>query len=765
MLNFSKVNRWKVRWLNMKKKSLDFGNKEKKDFKKFLRLEGKKRKKDISSDQTGDDNTNSLEPKKEKIHKKAKKIKSEVKNEMKDRRRFSKTFLGIRSKILAATFIPIVLMVVFGILCYVKATNAITTIYQNSTTDTLNAVSDYITLGLESVKSRGVEFILSDSVTSYYNRFNEKEVLEDIQNYRQLTEELVVVQSTNRFIGDMHIFGKIGRSVSSSMVTSTIPEDLYYQFVESVDGKSFEEAGQDVQWVGNHSFLDEKLQISNDEYAISIIRKMSFGLGYVVMDISSKKIAETLDEIDYGEGSILGFVTVDGKETLSNTDELTVFSELPYYKESVLNEEMDGHSYQTYNNQDYIYVYSKVGDTGSMVCALVPKVTITRQADSIKMLIVVFTLFASIIAILAGTIIAGGIGSAISKLMKSISQAAKGDLTAKFETKRKDELQVLSNGLSDMVGNMRNLIGEVAEVGTKVSDSASVLSATSEDILYATKDISLTIDEIEKGVVQQATDTENCSGQMVNLSEKINQVYSSTYEIEQIANDTKSIVGSGINIIDDLKDKTKATSDVTQVVIQEIEALEVQSNSIGNFVGIINEIASQTNLLSLNASIEAARAGEAGRGFAVVADEIRKLADQSVKAANEIKDIVTDIQNKTQNTALTAKQAEDIVESQTVALHKTVDVFEEINNHVEKLANNLDIISIGVKGIESAKEDTVDAISNISAVSEETAAASEEVSTTANNQIGSVENLSNAALELANDAKKLEEAIQIFRIN
>jgi methyl-accepting chemotaxis protein len=225
------------------------------------------------------------------------------------------------------------------------------------------------------------------------------------------------------------------------------------------------------------------------------------------------------------------------------------------------------------------------------------------------------------------------------------------------------------------------------------------------------------------------------------------------------------VVGDGLVIIDELNNKSKDTTNVTQLVIKDIEELEKQSQNIGNFVGIINEIASQTNLLSLNASIEAARAGEAGRGFAVVADEIRKLADQSIEAANQIQSIVTEIQNKTQGTVQSAKQAESIVESQMESLNKTIKVFEEINNHVGNLVNNLDIISVGIKGIESAKNVSMDAISNISAVAQETAAASEEVSATATSQISSVENLSQSAMELADNAKKLEQAIKLFKIN
>jgi len=135
-----------------------------------------------------------------------------------------------------------------------------------------------------------------------------------------------------------------------------------------------------------------------------------------------------------------------------------------------------------------------------------------------------------------------------------------------------------------------------------------------------------------------------------------------------------------------------------------------------------------------------------------------------VKAAGQIQNIVSEIQKKTKGTVASAKQAETIVGTQGEALNKTVNVFENINTHVVKLVNNLNNIAKGIKGIEEAKEDTLDAIQNISAISQQTATSSEEVSATATNQIASVENLSNSALELADEAKRLETAIQRFRI-
>ena len=166
-----------------------------------------------------------------------------------------------------------------------------------------------------------------------------------------------------------------------------------------------------------------------------------------------------------------------------------------------------------------------------------------------------------------------------------------------------------------------------------------------------------------------------------------------------------------------------------------------------------------------NASIEAARAGDAGRGFAIVAEEIRKLADQTVRAAGQIHSIVAAIQSKTQDTVNTAKEAESIVELQTASLDKTIELFNNINTQVVNLVGNLDSITLGIKGIEEAKEESMGALEDITAVSQEIATATEEITATTNNQIDVVEELSKSAIHLAEEAKRLENAINKFRIS
>lgn len=186
---------------------------------------------------------------------------------------------------------------------------------------------------------------------------------------------------------------------------------------------------------------------------------------------------------------------------------------------------------------------------------------------------------------------------------------------------------------------------------------------------------------------------------------------------------------------------------------------------ISQFVDVINDIAAQTNLLSLNASIEAAAAGEAGRGFAVVAEEIRKLADGSMGAATEIQKVVEEINMQTEDTARTADEAGDIVDEQAKTVEKTKSDFHNISECTEHLITNIETITNYVSGMDTKRHETLKSLSNISAVSEETAASSAELCNVAAGQKKIVNNLQRASDNLRQKMNELEEALAIFMLD
>lgn len=672
---------------------------------------------------------------------------------------------SIKVKLSIGLIIPILFLAIYGFISYKKSEEAIIDNYKASASNTINAINKYMSLGLETAEISSMEIILDINFKKYFEMSYE-DAMASTKSYDDLQDRISLNTRSNYFVSDIHIIGANGVGIST---TSGINSHLFESVVNSSIGTAFEESRAQYMWLGYHDELDKILfkdkEYNTANYACTIIRKFSDSSGFIIFDISTDRIREMFADYGMGEGSIMGYITADGRETLSDPELSNVFTNLSYYQEALDSETMSGYSKEKYYGKNYLFIYSKLEGIPGMICSLVPMSTILNEVKGIRTLSIIFITIACIIAIVIVFIITKGITDTIKNMNKSISQAAMGDLTIQFNTNRNDEFYTLAKGISDMVEHMRNLIGEVQSFSGGVNNSAKHLSITSNELLEATKGISATIDDIGNGIIHQAEDSQHCATQMSGLSEQITRLYENTEENEKIADYTKSVTNDGIQIIEELNNKSKATSEITQDVIRKIQEHEAQSKKIENFVNIINDIAEQTNLLSLNASIEAARAGESGRGFAVVAEEIRKLADQTMDAAGQIQKTVKDIVMQNKETVTTAEKAENIVTSQIEALTKTINVFNKISNHVNNLANNFKGIMVRLKNIETVKEDTLKSIQNISAVTQQTAASAQEMNATALIQTEAVERLRESAAILENDAKKLEHAIKIFKIS
>ena len=194
------------------------------------------------------------------------------------------------------------------------------------------------------------------------------------------------------------------------------------------------------------------------------------------------------------------------------------------------------------------------------------------------------------------------------------------------------------------------------------------------------------------------------------------------------------------------------------------EALQEAVSKIKQCTNKIVSIAEQTNLLAINASIEAARAGEAGRGFAVVAQEIRELADQSKVSGGKIRSIVENIGVTADKTTVSAKEAEEMINSQAQALSETVEVFDRIRNCVGGLVEDIRTVTEHLGQISVEEENVQNAIRNISLVSEQVAASAGEVSGTLKEQVSIIEKLKEEAEVLRGDAEELGSSIDKFKV-
>lgn len=675
---------------------------------------------------------------------------------------------SIMQTLLVGFLVPVVMMIILGVVCYNTAASGMISKYQESAESTVTAVGNYFDLICTSISSKALELIGDGDVADYYGKYYKKQDAQSMESMRNARTLLGNAKATNKYMYSYSVVPEGGTYLTS--LTGAMSSQPYEDFKASTEGQYFvENSTVRNAWLGYHTYIDESLNSLPKNYAIVFYQRLAKGDSYLIFDVDMNVVMTMLEQMDFGDGTIKALVSKDGREVVSvqgkEEEEITeqYFVGQKYYEETKGTEESVAKSVR-YNGKRYSYIATPVGKTGAMICTLIPRSNLMGQANQIKFITIVLVILAAAAALATGGFISAGISREVKKMTIGISKVAEGDLAGTFDTKRKDEFGILSGSLNKMLASMRNLMQDMKGFGDKVNEMAADVSERTENLDDSIQNTTQTMDEVAKGVQSQAEETETANEKMIAFSDNINKVSDQTSSMGQAADQAIEAVGKGREIVQDLNAKSDSTVELTRVLVQDINEVQKNSQEIQNFVEVINSIAGQTNLLSLNASIEAARAGEAGRGFAVVAEEIRKLADQSKESGNRIQKIVAGIEGTTEKTTESAKKAESMVMEQAKALEETVQVFGRIQSCVADLVDGIRQILDRLGDITSEKTMVQDAIQNISSVSEELAASTQEVTATLGEQTGSVGKLAQKSEELKKASQELEASISRFKL-
>ncbi|MDD4113408.1 MAG: methyl-accepting chemotaxis protein [Herbinix sp.] len=700
-----------------------------------------------------------------------KRIKSVTQSQKKHKSELDKSnvkfFSTLQFKLVTMFLVPVACIIILGLVSYKQAASGIEDNYTKSTADSINMTAEYMRFGLKNVQATSNQFVSDTELMKYMRNVGDIVELMTIRsnNAKSVSTKL----TSDEFIGNIYMISDTAMPIIS--VQLNIEDGFYAGLAETEIGEFIAKNPLKILWSGQDDYLDEKLQTGPDDYSIRLVRAFGKTDSVLIIDIKAATINKILADLSFDASGYIGFITPDGREVIDQSSKEvpmdpseTIFTTESFYQDAQASEETSGSSNVNYRGEPYLFLYSKIGDTGAMICSLMPLSVISSQADNIKQTTVIIVIIACIIAILIAFVMSTNINKTLGKINSVLRRAAKGDLSVQLESGRKDEFGVLSAEVQATVNNMKQLIQQVRTLSLEVSQSSSNVSQASEAFLKSSGDISRAMNEIEQGVNQQALEAEQCLVQMDTLNKKIELVSDNTRDIEMIADNTKERVNEGTIISDKLNEQTSSTINITIAIIKEIEKLAEKSSSISKIINVINDIANQTNLLSLNASIEASRAGEYGRGFAVVASEIRNLAEQSKSSVNNIKQIIGSILEDTTSVVETARSVENVLKLQESAVKNTTDSYHDINESVEKLVVFLKQIAENVDSIDETRVITLASVENISAVLEEIAAASNNVSNTSDEQLKSVETLNESAVNLDSHTGKLASEIQKFKV-
>ncbi|SHH67167.1 methyl-accepting chemotaxis protein [Butyrivibrio fibrisolvens DSM 3071] len=427
------------------------------------------------------------------------------------------------------------------------------------------------------------------------------------------------------------------------------------------------------------------------------------------------------------------------------------------------NDESEGFYLEPNYDNNYI-AFARDPNTGFIVCTSKTEEDVLGAARQSAVIVICVGIALLITAIIISLIMAKSFTEPIEAVAKSLESLSDGRFNkVEKHDKRKDEFGLISKAtnslietLDTIVTNIKKSAGDVGSSSDELSDMADQISKTAEDVSHA-------VQEIASGANQQADEIQSATENVGKIGDAVGSVQSSSNDLTSLASKMKEASEISSKSLESLQTSSTEMTAKIDDISNTIQATKDAVNNISEKVEGITSIATQTNLLSLNASIEAARAGEAGKGFAVVAEEIGKLAEDSKQMADDIRKEMETLLAQSEAAVNAAAEVKNGNTDQQIALGETLDAVNGMLEDISSTVDGVHLISEGADTCESSKDSVVDTMSALSAISEENAASSQETGASMQELSETVTTLAGSANDLKDIAQKLNEEMKFFK--
>ncbi|MCR5403009.1 MAG: methyl-accepting chemotaxis protein [Butyrivibrio sp.] len=411
-----------------------------------------------------------------------------------------------------------------------------------------------------------------------------------------------------------------------------------------------------------------------------------------------------------------------------------------------------------------VVCYVKSPNTGWTICCASDTKKISSSARSTAIIVVVIGIAMAIVAAIISFIMAKTFTEPIQDVSTALAMLADGRFH-KIDSHqgRKDEFGEMIGHTNSVITKLQEIVSSIKASATDVGASSEELSDMANQISQTAEDVSNAVQEIASGATQQADEIQSASENVGRIGDAVGDVQNSTGSLSNLADKMKEASEVSSRSLASLQESSSQMTAKIDDISRTIAATQEAVSNINGKVEGIASIATQTNLLSLNASIEAARAGEAGKGFAVVAEEIGKLADDSKTMADDIRREMDVLLGESKAAVQAAEDVRQGNIDQQMALGETLDAVNGMLGDIGSTVGGVQLISQGADTCESSKNAVVDTMSALSAISEENAASSEETGASMQELSATVTTLAGSAHSLKEIAERLNTEMEFFK--
>lgn len=506
----------------------------------------------------------------------------------------------------------------------------------------------------------------------------------------------------------------------------------------------------------------EPYESKTGDYVITVSKAIMSGedvLGVIGSDINLTSMTNRLNELNIGYDGYPIILSNEGKAIIHPTEKGQDVK-----KDSIMASVINGEERGVIDTEKGLIVYETVGKTGWKIGAVYEKENLFGVSNEMKKILAITAFSILFIVIVVVSILSSKVTKPIQKLNESVQQVADGDLQTHVHMSGKDEVAALERNFNDMVRKMRGIVGITDDAAANVRESIYQLNIAVQEINQSGTIAFSTLEELTDGTERSASGSKKAADRSMELGHLISSISEEASAMSKLAEQAGGATEQGSAHMAAVAAAMDTSAGWMEAAMTAIRTLAEDITRIESIVHVIEDISAQTNLLALNASIEAAHAGNHGRGFAVVAQEVRKLAEQSNKAAGEIHKKIAAVQTGSEHVIDTMSQAGDHIMTQTEAVRETEIVFTNQGNLMKKMDAAIIEIASHIHTANNEKDVVVQTVGHLAEEARSSAASCEEVQDRTKNQLAVIESVALASEQLASLNEELIKAIRQFRI-